>query len=415
MKNYIYFANRNIKSNKMRSKLYILNFAALIIFWGTDINCAQADSKNKQDTIPESNLHVEEKDSISEEVSLLFLGDIMQHDLQIQSAYRPATKTYNFSSQFKHLKPLFQKTDIVVGNLEVTLSGPPYAGYPSFSAPDALAYEIKKSGINYLVTANNHIYDYGKRGFERTLSVLDSVGFEHTGTFKNKADYEKRHPMVIEKKGLKIALFTYTFGTNNDSVINPSVINYINKTKIKNDLLAAEKKDYDAVIIFFHWGIEYKHRPNQKMLSLTDFCFKNGADIVIGSHPHVIQPMEKYNYSSDKETKEVLAVYSLGNYVSNYATWRYCDGGAMIRFNLQIKDGKLKINNPEHYLIWVYRPIRKGKLRDYYVLPVGLYEKDKTMGQPYFNLMTRFISDSRKLLKKYNKEVPESNYSLLKD
>ena len=349
--------------------------------------------------------------TIKKELSLLFLGDIMQHDLQIQSAYNSALKKYDFSSQFKYIQPIIKSVDAVIGNFEVTLNGKPYKGYPRFSSPDQLAFDIKKAGIDYLVTANNHIYDYGLKGFYRTLNVLDSAGIIHTGTFRNEADKLSRQPMIIEKKALRIALLNYTFGVNGNTYSPKILINEIDTSTIKKDLLETSKTAYDAIIVFFHWGKEYQREANPKQKEIADLCFEYGANIVIGSHPHVIQEMEKYNYidKAGKE-KDVLVAYSLGNYVSNYGTWRYADGGAMIRMKLvKEPNGELKIEDAGHYLIWVYRPkkTKNGKFRNYYVLPVSQFEKDTSLSVADLKQLKRFIYDSRTLLKKNNQNVLE--------
>jgi len=386
-----------------------LLFIILIIFQTSYLSCQSINSEERATTETENSKT--KQDSIIKEISLLFLGDIMQHDLQIQSAYNAKTGKYDFTSQFKHIQPIIKSNDVVIGNLEVTFSGKPYKGYPRFSSPDQLAFDIKKSGIDYLVTANNHIYDYGLKGFYETLNILDSANITHTGTYRNNADKQKRQPMVIEKNGFKIALLNYTYEVNGGVYSSKILINEIDKTIIKKDLLETAKTEYDAIIVFFHWGTEYQREANKEQKELAKLCFENGANIVIGSHPHVIQEMEKYRFKhkTGKE-KDVLVAYSLGNYVSNYGTWRYCDGGAMIRMKLsKLANGELKIEDPGHYLIWVYRPkkTKSGKLRNYYVLPVSQFEKDKTLGATHLKQMKKFINDSRILLKKNNKNVPE--------
>jgi len=360
--------------------------------------------------------NIESKDSVkhNKEITLLFLGDIMQHDLQIQSAYNSRTKKYNFSSQFERIQPIIKNADAIIGNLEVTLSGKPYKGYPRFSSPDHLAIDIKNAGINYLVTANNHVYDYGEKGFRRTLKVLDSVGIVRTGTFQNAADKAKNQPMVIEKNGMRVALLNYTYNVNGGKYSSKIIINEIDTTQIKKDLIVLKKSNYDAIIIFFHWGKEYERHSNQKQRDLEKFCFENGADVIIGSHPHVIQEMKKYRFKdkSGKE-KDVFIAYSLGNYVSNYGTWRYCDGGALAQITLEKQaGGKLNIKDAGYYLIWVYRQKRSAnsKLLNYYVLPVAQYENDATMSSLDKKQMQRFINDSRTLLKKNNINVPEYVY-----
>lgn len=375
------------------------------------IACGQAGShKNTFDSEnPVMSRQKHQTDS-SREISLLFLGDIMQHDLQIESAYYQEKGSYDFSSQFENVSPIFDSTDIVVGNFEVTLSGPPYKGYPKFSSPDALARAVKDAGIDYLAFANNHVFDYGRDGFVRTLRTLDSLQFKRTGAFLNKRDKAEKHPMVIEQKGFKIAVYNYTYGVNGGS--GQSIVNHIDSAVIKRDLQESMNDGYDARIIFMHWGEEYERLPNAEQLAYEKFCCENGADIVIGAHPHVIQPMKFYNFTdSAGNTKKVLTAYSLGNFVSNYATWRYCDGGAMIRFKLR-KTGnssEVEILDPEYHLVWVYRPYRKGKLRRYSVLPIKDFENDPKITGEFKRLMQRFIKDSRSHLKQHNENVPEAD------
>ncbi len=370
-------------------------------------SCQNKDNDKQTDTV----IVAKKEDK---EITLLFLGDIMQHDLQIQSAYNAKTGKYDFSSQFEHIQPIIKNADAIIGNFEVTLSGKPYKGYPRFSSPDALAYDIKKAGIDYLVTANNHVYDYGLNGFYRTLNILDSAGFIRTGVFHNRTDKEKNQPMLIEKNNMRIALLNYTYNVNGGLYSSKILINKIDTASIRKDLLALKNNNYDAIIIFFHWGKEYERHSNQKQRDLEKFCFENGADVIIGSHPHVIQEMKKYRYKTKSgDEKDVFVAYSLGNYVSNYGTWRYCDGGALVQIRLvKHPDGQLSIEDAGYYLIWVYRPKRgtNSKLRDYYVLPVAEYENDESLGASYLKQMKLFINDSRTLLKKNNVNVPEYIY-----
>jgi poly-gamma-glutamate synthesis protein (capsule biosynthesis protein) len=360
-------------------------------------NVSNAQNENNTDSIESKN------------ISILFLGDIMQHDLQINSAYNHSTNSYDFSSQFKYLKPLFDSTDVIIGNLEVTLGGPPYKGYPRFSSPDDLAVNIKNAGINYLATANNHVYDKNKKGFERTLNILDSLEIKRTGAFLDESDKVKNHPMIINENGFKIALFNYTYGLNGNVVISPNIVNMIKKESIADDLRKAKLKNYDAIIIFFHWGIEYERRPNKDQISLAELCLKNGADIIIGSHPHVIQKMEYRPYLTESnEEKDVLIAYSLGNYVSNYGTRRFSDGGVMIRFVLQKNNSqKLKILNPSYIPIWVYREPKDDNLFNYYVLPVNDKPNCNFLTKNDLDQMNLFITDTKELLESENMNVPE--------
>lgn len=385
-------------------KVFYINL--ILIFQVINVSCQNTANISNSDSV---------RNGAHKEITLLFLGDIMQHDLQIQSAYNTKTGKYDFSSQFEPIQDIIKSADAVIANLEVTLSGKPYAGYPKFSSPDALAFNIKKAGIEYLVTANNHVYDYEVSGFLRTLDVLDSVGFKHTGIFRNQEERKKKQALIIEKNDMRIALLNYTYGVNDRIYTANTVVNKIDTALIKEDLAALKINNYDAIIVFFHWGKEYERHPNQEQKDLAKFCFENGVDLIIGSHPHVIQEMKKYRFKSKSgKEKDVFIAYSLGNYVSNYGTWRYCDGGALAQIKLvKHPNGDLSIENAGYYLIWVYRPKRmtNGKLRDYYVLPVSQYESDTSIGLSFLKQMKLFIKDSRALLQKNNLNVPEYVYN----
>jgi poly-gamma-glutamate synthesis protein (capsule biosynthesis protein) len=352
--------------------------------------------------------------SENQKISLLFLGDIMSHDLQIQSAYNSKTGKYDFSTEFEHIQPIIKDVDVTVGNLEVTLAGPPYKGYPMFSSPDQMAIDIKNAGINYLVTANNHIYDRGFNGFIRTMDVLDSIGFKHTGTFRNVEDKYNRHPMVINEKGWRIALFNYTYGLNGNYYDPKIIVNTIDEEQIKADLEEAKNQKFDAIIIFFHWGDEYKRNSNLQQQKLADFCFENGANAVIGAHPHVIQEMAKYSFkTSSGQEKDVLVAYSLGNYVANYGGRRYTNGGALIRFSLSKDENKqIKIDEQGYYLVWVYRKEKTDTLKTYYVLPVSQFENDPMLSGEHLKLFNIFKTDSRTHLNTFNKNVNEYIFNI---
>src|SRR5664279_4913721 len=146
-------------------------------------------------------------------ISFLFIGDIMGHDEQIWSAENRETHTFNYDDVFKYIKPVIGEADIAIANFEVTLAGPPYMGYPQFSSPADLASACKKAGIDYLVTANNHAADRGKKGIISTITKLDSIGIPHTGTFLNSSCRDSLSPLIIYKNGTSIAVLNYTFST----------------------------------------------------------------------------------------------------------------------------------------------------------------------------------------------------------
>ena len=339
-------------------------------------------------------------------VSLLFAGDIMGHDSQIASAFEAKSNRYDYSSCFRFVTPLIQTADVAIANLEVTLGGPPYQGYPQFSSPDALAEQLKASGFDALVTANNHCVDRGRKGLERTIARLDSLGIPHTGTFVDSASRASQTPLMIHKNGLYLALLNYTYGTNGIPVPKGSIVNHLDTALMRRDIEVAKALKPDAIIVFTHWGTEYQSLPEKRQIDLTEFCFKHGVTLVIGAHPHVVQPMEW------RKDKNQFVAYSLGNFVSGQRK-RYTDGGAMAYIELEkvqhtADSSSTRIVNAQYYLQWVYRTV--DALKDYYIIPVipadlsgPSFIKDAASAAAY----KTFIEDSRLLLRKNNKNVTE--------
>jgi poly-gamma-glutamate synthesis protein (capsule biosynthesis protein) len=343
-------------------------------------------------------------------LSLLFMGDIMQHQPQIDAAWNDSLKTYNYDSCFKYMAPIIRKADIAMANLEVTLAGRPYSGYPQFSAPDQLVHALIYAGIDILGTANNHSCDRGKKGIERTIHILDSMGLQHTGTFADSLARAKTFPLMIHKNGFNLAILNYTYGTNGIPVPKPNIVNLIDTNQMKTDLKRAKDSLPDKVIVFIHWGDEYQSHPNQYQQDIARICFLNGADIIIGMHPHVIQRIERY-YFPDSSGREVFIAYSLGNYISNQRD-RYKDGGMMVSIDLLKHNNVVSIDNSSYYLDWVYTPIEKGR-KQYYILPVAEFEKQpRLIDTLSYQKMMLYAADSRSLMEKENRGVKESLFDM---
>lgn len=341
----------------------------------------------------------------ADSVSFLFIGDIMGHDSQIASAYRSDSGFYDYSHVFDYISNEISEADIAVANLEVTLAGPPYTGYPRFSSPAALASACKEAGIDCLITANNHAADRETEGILRTISTLDSIGILHTGTFRNREDRNSRNPLMIRTKGISAALLSYTYGTNGIRVKEPAIVNLIDKTAMARDISQAKSNNPDLIVIYIHWGTEYESTPSKDQTELADYLFTLGADLIIGSHPHVIQRMIRNN--PDSSGKEELLVYSLGNFVSNQRKSK-TDGGAMVKVNLVKYIDSWRVKDAGYYLTWVYTPFQDGG-RKFYILPCCRFEQiPEFFNNPSdFDQMRAFAKDSRTLLYNENQDVYE--------
>ncbi len=337
---------------------------------------------------------------------VVFAGDIMGHDAQILGAYNESTASYNYEPTFRYVSDYLKAADLAIGNLEVTLAGPPYKGYPQFSSPDALAVAAQDAGFDVFVTANNHALDRGYRGMERTKKVLDSLGIVHAGIYIDSNDREIRHPLIVEKKGFRLALLNYTYGTNGLKVKPPYIINRIDRKQIKEDVEKAKSVNPDYIVCVIHWGIEYERDENKKQQDMARFILDCGVDAIIGSHPHVIQPIKFLSSGSDT-TKKCPVVYSMGNFVSNQRA-QYKDGGVMAELHLSRKAGNVEFDSISYMPYWVYRKPVANEKYTFYVLPIPQYEQNPSMIDFSDNDLwrfNRFTKDTREHLKDANESV----------
>ena len=357
------------------------------------------------DTIPTSEIDTLKKNTMS----LLFIGDLMGHGPQIRSAYDAKTKTYDYDTVFSYLKNTMSEPDFTIANLEVTLAGPVYKGYPQFSSPDALAEAGRNAGIDLFVTANNHCVDRRLQGLNRTIDVLDTLHILHTGTFKNSEARDTTNLIILEKDSIKVGILNYTYGTNGIPVPKPAVVNLIDTAVMHADIDSCKKDSLDKLIIVLHLGSEYQSHPNKVQKDLVSFLFEKGADIIIGSHPHVIQKM-MYLPGNDS-IKEHFVAYSLGNFVSNQRKTK-TDGGVMTRIVLKKENGKTFIDTSNYILTWVYKKPRANGLYYYFILPAAEYENKKSFfkNPADYEKMKLYIRNSRTLLNKENLNVTEFNF-----
>ncbi len=327
---------------------------------------------------------------------IVFAGDIMGHDGQIKGAFDSSTGKYNYEPTYRYIKDYISDADIAVGNFEVTLAGPPFKGYPQFSSPDELAIEAKNAGFDIMAMANNHALDGGKKGFRRTLMMMDSLEFFHMGTYRDSAERAENYPLVVDKGIFRIALLNYTYGTNGLKIKLPYLINRIDTGQIRADIEKAGLADPDFILVFIHWGIEYERNENTDQKKLAAFIFRQGADAIIGSHPHVVQPIREIKLPVDT-LKAYPVVYSLGNFVSNQRD-QYKDGGIVAELHLSKANNQRKIDSLNYLPYWVWRKDNPDGKSTFYVLPVSKYE----LNQQAFDLssdaifrLNRFAKDTR--------------------
>lgn len=288
------------------------------------------------------------------EATIVFAGDAMQHQSQLDNARRGAN-VYDYSDTFAEVAPWISAADYAVVNLETTLGDHGYSGYPMFCSPDAWAVALRDAGFDLFLTANNHTLDRRDAGLRRTVHVLDSLGVDHIGTYADSESRRKSLPLVRDINGFRVGFLNYTYGTNGIGISGDVVVDYIDRDAVKADIASARAAGAELIVVLPHWGVEYELTERQSQRDLARFMLENGADAVIGGHPHVIQPMHV--------TDKGVIVYSMGNFVSGMRTTD-TRGGAMVRMKVCRDDtGRAVIDHVEYRLVFTV-PGQAGRRAD---------------------------------------------------
>lgn len=373
-----------------------------------DTSRQEIENKEKEDAKNEElNKNNEEKPSDTT-FTMTAVGDIMCHNTQYKDAYNSETNTYDFSYVFENISSHTKTADICIGNLETTFAGEDrgYSSYPRFNTPDSLAYELKSIGFDVLSTAGNHALDMGYDGLSRTINVLNDADISHLGTYTSQEEQDK--VLIKFVKGLKIAFINYTYGTNGIPVASDKnyCVNLNNKELIKKHINTAKSKNADIIVACMHWGTEYQTKPNSSQEDLADFLIQNGVNIILGTHPHVLQPYEKKTVIlDDGSTKEGFVVYSLGNFISDQNAKYTRDS---IILNLTITkhvDGTVSVDKVEPVPIYMYKDTsaknQKMKLVDINKI-IYNYQNylDDSISENFYNLMKKELNNINSIISK---------------
>ena len=287
---------------------------------------------------------------VKDTVTVTFLGDMMMHSKQLD---------YDCSSFIKELGSITADADISIANLEFTLAGEPYSGYPAFSAPDSYAEDLASKGVDIFLTANNHILDKGSRGLRRTLSVYDrmrdSLGIRYTGSAADEESYRNTNPLMIVCKGMRFALINFTYGTNSPRESSFLRVSRMEKENVGAMVESAKNRGADFIIALPHWGNEYQLRHSKSQEDWAQWLVSQGVDLIVGTHPHVVQ--------DSTHIEGVPVIYSLGNAVSNMSAINTRLELAVRASFVRDDSGALEMLEPELDFLWCTLP---GRLTDNY-------------------------------------------------
>ncbi len=306
-------------------------------------------------------------------------GDILMHDLVIKSGYDSGTDSYDYNYSFEYFKNIVSRVDYAVANLEVTLCGSDngyaYKGYPQFNSPDAIVDALKNAGFDLLLTANNHSYDTGSKGFYRTQEVVEAAGLPHIGS---RPTQEAKPYYIAEVNGIKIGMINYTYNTSSTTTgkvaLNgiplseecSALINTFSYSdlggfyeKLEGEMEAMYQDGAEAIVLYIHWGNEYQTTENATQRKIAQKLCNMGIDVIVGNHAHVPQPV-KLLTSEEDDSQKTLCLYSTGNALSNiYGNKSFpvnTEDGMLFTFTFaKYSDGTVLLESADVIPTWVYR------------------------------------------------------------
>lgn len=340
-------------------------------------------------------------------ITISFIGDLMCHSPQYNFA-RVDKDSFDFRPVYREIKYFLSSPDFMIGNLETVTAGKSvgYSGYPHFNTPDEYLTALKDAGFDLLVTANNHSLDKGEKGVLRTIEQIKLNDLNYVGTASDQQDRDSIRYFQIDD--LNFTVLSYTFGTNN--IPKPKgkdyLVNLIDFELIKEDITAARKGNTEIIIVYYHFGDEYKRFPNQYQKDVVDSTIKFGADIIIGAHPHVLQPVEYFKTQNAKLDTGFVA-YSLGNFISNQR-WRYSDAGVILNLSItkNLLTDSVYISSVGYLPTWVFKG-RTTAGDEYIILPSQNYN-DSTyyyLSQNDREQMKQAFEDTQFILTQFTERV----------
>lgn len=252
----------------------------------------------------------EEVNKMDKLVRISTVGDILCGDEMLMDA-KNKDNSYDFNSIFKNINPFIERSDLVIGTMETNFTNTQFSGYNKSNSPREFAMAVKKAGINVVSLAHNHALDYGINGLKDTKKYLQEMNYDVLGD-----RLEENNILIKDVNGVKIAFLAYTYGVNEEQSKTSKeleTVNIFSEEQAKKDIEYAKQKS-DTICVLMHWGDMYSNEVSEGQRKIADFLVDNGVTLIIGTHPATVQPME---IRQNKEGKNVLVAYSLGNFCSS--------------------------------------------------------------------------------------------------
>lgn len=335
-----------------------------------------------------------------DKAEILFAGDAMMHQSQLDAARR-TDGTYDFSQYFTAIQPYIASADLAVVNLETPLGGAPYSGYPMFGAPDSYLDALQQAGFDFILLANNHMLDRRDRGLRRTIDTVESRRLPFAGVYRSQAHRDSIVPAIYDAGGFRIAILNYTYGTNGIRIQGDVKVDYIDEQLIESDIMRAREAGAELIAVCLHWGEEYHLLPTASQRSLTSRLKELGADMIIGGHPHVIEPME-FDSATGRFNE-----YSLGNFISGMRTTD-TRGGAMARVYLSRDTlGEARIDSVRYRLVFTVPP-GVDSISNYHLIPAenhlkGIWENNRRA----------FVGSAERIFRTHNINVTRDSSAII--
>ncbi|MBU3088831.1 CapA family protein [Clostridium gasigenes] len=387
-------------------------------------NKPKEDKNQQEDKAVIKNIEESEVEK-TKTIEIVATGDVLIHKEILDTQYDATKDSYDFNNNFQYIKRYLENSDLTISNLETTLAGKEnygYSGYPSFNSPDSLADAMKIAGIDVVANMNNHALDRDVKGYKRTRQTLVDKGFDVIGT--RATDKDKRY-VIKDVKGIKMGITSYGYTMTaednkrglNGIVIPQEILPLMNSfhpdnlnwdlENMKEQIVNMKADGAEVIVFYMHWGDEYELEPNAMQVKIAQFLADEKVDIIFGTHPHSLQPIDILKSSDGKS--ETPVIYSMGNFLSSQRTERiqnpYTEDGVIVSVNItkNLESNEIVVETPTYIPTWVNWYEKKDKLF-YEVVPATINDAEYLTEEGKKRVVESY-NRTKGVIEKYNNKI----------